>query len=116
MKKDSSDIGFELNINGKTISAPINGKSVINIVFTKLKNDLTEVRFGGMNESLELLDYYDYNMTVGEVASIEFKQMSDFSVPVNRGTLKCGVYPPTDEEELSRYYQLKKELESEGLI
>ena len=116
MKKDSSDIGFELNINGKTISAPINGKSVINIVFTKLKNNSTEVHFGGMNESLELLDYYNDNMSFGEVASIEFKEISDFSIPVNRGTLKCGVNAPTDEEELSRYYQLKRELESEGLI
>lgn len=69
---------------------------------------MAEVRFGRMNEAFELLDYYDDNMNVGEVASIEFKGISDFSIPLNRGAFKCGVNSPTDEEELRKYYQLKK--------
>lgn len=116
MKKDLSNLGIELKQSGKLIAAPFDYEGVLTITITKRRNDKVELRFGGMNEAMEMLDYHEGTLSFDEMITITCKEVGAIQPPTKRGPFTCERPAPTDEEELERYLQLKAELEKEGLI
>ena len=112
-------IGFELNINGKKVSAALEN-GVVSVILTKLSDELRnsiDLDFTGLNThekgNEELIDWYRSSLNLGDELMIKVIDVSENSVPIEVRKKKSEF---KDEQKLRSYEALKEELENKGLI
>ena len=117
LRKDEV-LAFELLSAKENIIGGVD-EGVVTLIFesrTSIWNPGLSISFGCLDTNKELhLDWLKRNIKIGEefVVKVVKVEKSKISTPLEKP--RVAIYP-TDEQRLSEYYRLKKELEEAGLI
>lgn len=83
------DVGIELQIGDKILSAPFQKNGSLSVVVTVVKGKVI-VNFGGITAENELLDYYYGQMVLNDRLIISLKNLEQISKPFNVRIYKNG--------------------------